>query len=101
MAPTGPILPRKGIAKDRLADACRSLAFQAGLLVAVERNRKGWTQAQLGASAGAKQSDITAVENGKPAKQLTDAQVDAVFTSLGLGQGSTGANFIKWWRDNN
>ncbi len=100
MAPKGPILPRKGTAQERFDDVCRSVAFQAGVLVAVERNRKGLTQQQLGAHAKAQQSDVTAVENGKPAKRLSDKQVDSLFTKLSLGRGSAAANFIKWWRDN-
>jgi len=94
------MLPRKAVAQERLGDGLRNLAFQAGVLVAVERNRKRMTQGELANTVGSKQPHISDLENGWPVRHLTDRQIDRVFTTLGLGRGSLGANYVKWWRDN-
>ena len=100
MAPKGPMLPRKNTGKARLTDGFRGLAFQTGVLVAVERNRLGLTQAQLAKQAGTLQSAISDIENGEPATNLSNGTIELLFGVLGLGRRSRAASYVKWWRDN-
>src|SRR5258707_314822 len=100
MAPRGPILPRKKTARARLTESFRGVAFQVGVLVAVERNRLGLTQAQLAKHAGTLQSTISDLENGEPATNLSDPAIERIFGALALGRRSRAANYVKWWRDN-
>jgi ribosome-binding protein aMBF1 (putative translation factor) len=100
VAPKGPILPRKSTARERITASCGNLAFQVGVLIAVERNRLGLTQAQLAKRTGTLQSAISDVENGEPATNMSDATIERIFSVLSLGRRSRAANYIKWWRDN-
>lgn len=100
MAPQGPILPRKSTALARSKGSIESVAFQIGVLVAVERNRQRLTQTELASSVGIGQTDVSDIENGKPGNKVTNAQVDALFAALGLEAGGLHANYVKWWRDN-
>ncbi len=77
----------------------RGVAFQIGMLLAVERNRAGWTQEEIAQEVGIGQVDVSRVENGQPLSQgISDEQVTALFDWFRLPQRQ--ANFIMWWRDN-
>lgn len=65
MAHKGPILPRKATGIARSDESFRSVAFQIGTLVAIERNRVGWTQDETASRVGLEQVDVSRVENGK------------------------------------
>jgi transcriptional regulator with XRE-family HTH domain len=81
----------------------RSVAFQIGTLVAVERNRNRMTQQELADAVGIRQIDVSGIENGEAvAKTVKDAQIDRLFSKVGLPRKSARlqANFVKWWRDN-
>lgn len=93
------MLPRKSTGLARSRDSLRSVAFQIGTLVAIERNRKRLTQDTLGTAVSIDQVGISRLENGEPL-QASDRKIEALFERLGFGTGSQQANFIKWWRDN-
>lgn len=99
MAPKGPILPRKSTALKRSRGSLESIAFQIGVLVAVERNRQRLTQYELATAIGVDQTDISHVENGGAA-DLTDPQFNALFNKLNLSDGTLQREFLKWWREN-
>jgi hypothetical protein len=97
--PKGPVLPRKDVGIARSKEALRTVAFQIGTLVAIERNRRSLTQKELGKPSGIDQVGISRLENGQPL-QVSNGKIDSLFGRIGLGVGSPQANFIKWWRDN-
>lgn len=77
------------------------MAFQIGMLVAIERNRRNLTQEELAAAVGMDQVGISYIENGQPvSKPCPDNKIDALFSKLSLKAGGVQANFVKWWRDN-
>jgi DNA-binding XRE family transcriptional regulator len=97
----GSRLPRKATGVERSNQSMWAVAFQVGTLVAIERNRKRLTQAELGKQVGLDQVAISRIENGDPLSDTgTDEKIDKLFKALGLGSGSVQANFVKWWRDN-
>ncbi len=97
----GPVLPRKQTALARSRSSLESVAFQIGVIVAVERNRNGLTQEDLADKVDLRQIDISAIENGQPPPSTaSNKSIDKVFRLLGLGSKSAQANFVKWWRDN-
>jgi len=78
-----------------------SVAHQIGVLVAIERNRKEWTQEQLAAKCGLHQTRISKVENGDPLpKTNTNKEIEDLFKVVGLDADPKLANFVMWWRDN-
>ncbi|HEY2715859.1 MAG TPA: helix-turn-helix domain-containing protein [Solirubrobacterales bacterium] len=101
MAPKGPMLPRKSTALARSRGTLQSVAFQIGTIVAVERNRRRMTQDQLAQSVGARQIDVSTLENGERLpKTVKDQQIDKLFATVDLPRRGLHANFVKWWRDN-
>src|SRR4051794_40973845 len=101
MSPQGPRLPRKKTALSRARLGLESIAFQIGVIVAIQRNRLGLTQDELAGRVGnLGQEDISEIENGKPARGIGDAAVDALFVELALPPNEVHANFVKWCRDN-
>jgi len=100
MAPKGPILPRKGTVQANLKNALGGGAFQAGLLVSVERNRWGLRQEDLAAQAGIKQTDVSAIENGSAGISISDAQIKKLLKAIGLPPNSLVGKYLVWWRDN-
>lgn len=98
-APTGPRLPRKGTAQKRSREAIEGLAFQIGVMVAIERNRWKMNQAELAAKVGTDQIVISRLENGTPA-DMTNAKFDKLFKTLELNDAEVQCSFAKWWRDN-
>ncbi len=93
------MLPRKATGLRRSRESLEGVAFQIGVLLAIERNRSRVKQWDLAQEVGMDQIDISRLENGQPAG-VTDAAVDALFGRLGLADGEVHANFVKWWRDN-
>ena len=93
------MLPRKDTARAQSNASLRGVAYQIGVLIAIERNRLGLTQEQLGTAIGVHQVAISNVENGLAFK-VTDAKVDALFTKVGLGAAKRQREFVKWWREN-
>ena len=95
------MLPRKLTALARSRGALESVAFQIGVIVAVERNRRRMTQQEVADAAGAKQVDVSALENGERLpKTVTDKKIDKLFRAVGLPSRGLHSNFVKWWRDN-
>ena len=99
MAPKGPTLPRKDTGLLRSRQGLESVAFQIGVLVAIQRNRSRLTQYELAQEIGVDQTDVSNVENGRPAP-MSNAKVDALFSRLDLPANAAHANYLKWWRDN-
>jgi len=101
MASRGPILPRKATALARSRGSLRSVAFQIGTLVAVERNRWRMTQQELADEVGIRQIDVSTLENGQRLpRTVKDQHIDKLFKILELPKNGLHANFVKWWRDN-
>jgi ribosome-binding protein aMBF1 (putative translation factor) len=101
MAPKGPRLPRKSTGLVRSRDALKSVAFQVGTLVAVERNRRRMTQQDLADKVSIRQIDVSTLENGERLpKTVKDQQIDKLFAEVELPRKGLHANFVKWWRDN-
>jgi DNA-binding XRE family transcriptional regulator len=97
----GPILPRKATALARSREALRSVAFQVGTIVSVERNRRKMTQRQVAEVAKVSQITVSSIENGQRIpKTITDQKIERVFAAVGLSKKGIHANFVKWWRDN-
>lgn len=103
----GSKLPNKTLMKRESKAALENTACQIGILIAVERNRRGLTQDELANLVGTTQTNISFIETGKAVPvSMTDAQIDRVFTSLGMRvskkAGSTDfavqSDFLKWWR---
>ena len=100
-APPGPRLTRKATAAKRSRESLASVAYQVGLLVAIQRNRWKLNQTDLAKRIGVEQIDISSVENGRPAgKRMTDKALDDLFKELDLADASQQLSFLKWWRDN-
>lgn len=97
--PEGPRLPRKATFSRRIRESLEGVAYQIGVLLAVQRNRLDWTQWDLAAELGIEQIDISRIENGEPTG-VSDQKIDQLFTQLELEADSCHANFIKWWRKN-
>jgi DNA-binding XRE family transcriptional regulator len=100
MAPKGPILPRKRTVQANLKNALAGGAFQAGLLVSVERNRWNLRQEDLAELVGVKQTDISAIENGSAGVSISDAQIRKLLKAIGLPTNSLVGKYLAWWRDN-
>ncbi len=91
-------LPRKATTIKKSTEGLAGVAYQIGVLLAIERNRKEWSQGDLGTAVGVDQVDVSNVENGFPIGSVTDAKIDALFKKLGLGSATKQASFVKWWR---
>ncbi len=96
----GPMLPRKNTAQAQLKNALAVAAFQAGLLVAIQRNRHGLRQEDLASQVGLKQEDISAIENGLAGVKITNAELTKLFKTIALDPKGPGARYLAWWRDN-
>jgi ribosome-binding protein aMBF1 (putative translation factor) len=99
MAAKGSRLPQKGSTEKRTREALEGVAFQIGMVVAVERNRAGWNQTELAerVGGGAVQSSITRIENGKSGK-LKPPQVTKLFRVLKMDSFKRQREFLKWWQ---
>ena len=100
----GPYLPRRDTALRRSREALEGVAYQIGVLLAIQRNRHGLTQWDLAGELGLKdqqsgQLAISCAENGRRC-DLSDPHIDALFERLDLDAASAHANFVKWWRQN-
>lgn len=100
-APRGPRLTRRATATKRTRESLASVAYQIGVLVAIQRNRWDYNQTELANEVGVRQTDISRIENGSPPNQrVTDAKFDALFGALDLADADLQVSFLKWWRDN-
>lgn len=99
-APAGPRLPRKGTATKRSRESIEGVAFQIGMMVAVQRNRWKLSQYDLAQRVGIDQIAVSNIENGVPMAKVTDQQIDALLGAIDLKDAKVQASFLKWWRDN-
>jgi Helix-turn-helix domain len=91
--------PRKANVIKHSKELLGAAAFQIGVLVAVERNRCGLRQSDLGQAVGIDQVAISQIENGISARGVADGRISALFKRLGLEPRGQQADFIRWWRD--
>jgi len=99
VAPRGPILPRKDITASQARAALANSAFQVGVLLAIQRNRVGMRQEDLGAEIGRTQSEISTLERGgRLAKPLSDGELKTLFKVLNLANQRRLREFLKWWQ---
>jgi ribosome-binding protein aMBF1 (putative translation factor) len=99
MAPRGPILPRRAQTASQARSALENSAYQVGVLLAIQRNRKRLRQEDLAAEIKRTSSDISTLERGRRlARPLTDAQVKRLFSILDLGDQIQLKEFFKWWQ---
>lgn len=97
-APPGSRLPRKNATSRRTREALENAAFQIGLVIAIERNRKSLNQTELAGlvGGGADQNHVSRIERGIPSG-LSPAKVDKLFAVLEMGDFDLQRDFLKWW----
>jgi hypothetical protein len=98
-APQGARLPRKDQTNARTRSAIADVAFQIGLVLAIERNRLGLNQSELAGliGGGTEQRHVSRLERGIPAG-LSSAQVTRLFKALAMTQFRRQPEFLKWWQ---
>jgi hypothetical protein len=74
-------------------------AFEIGLVIAIERNRRHMNQQDLADAVGgnATFNDISRIERGSGVG-FTKAQVDRLFAVLRMDGFDTQREFLKWWQ---
>lgn len=98
-APSGSRLPRKDTTNRKTRETLEHAAFEIGIVIAIERNRFGWNQTQLGEKigGGADQTDISRVERGGSAG-LSSTQINKLFKVLEMEKFELQREFLKWWQ---
>jgi hypothetical protein len=92
-----PQLPRRSTTNKRTREAIENAAFEIGLVIAIQRNRKHWNQDELaGEIRGATQPDISGIERGVDVG-FTSRQIDKLFAVLDLDEFEVQREFLKWW----
>jgi hypothetical protein len=99
MAVSGSRLPRKTGTNKKTREAIENVAFEIGIVIAIERNRFRLNQTELAeqVGGGADQNDISRVERGKPSS-LSPAQVNRLFNVLEMTDFKLQRRFLKWWQ---
>jgi transcriptional regulator with XRE-family HTH domain len=93
-----PQLPRRSTTNKRTREAIENAAFEIGLVIAIQRNRKHWNQKELAEEIGrATHNDISRIERGAGVK-FTDRQIDRLFEILELDEFEMQREFLKWWQ---
>jgi ribosome-binding protein aMBF1 (putative translation factor) len=94
-----PQLPRRSTTNRRTREAIENAAFEIGLVIAIQRNRKHWNQSELAQEVGRNvtHNDISRIERGA-GPGLTDRQIDKLFEVLDLGEFEMQREFLKWWQ---
>jgi transcriptional regulator with XRE-family HTH domain len=94
-----PQLPRHSTTNKRTREAIGNAAFEVGLVIAIERNRKHWNQQELAhkVGGGATYNDISRIERGSGVG-FTKGQIDKLFAVLGLDEFDTQREFLEWWQ---
>jgi ribosome-binding protein aMBF1 (putative translation factor) len=94
-----PILPSKQKTARQARSTLLSGAFQVGVLIAIQRNRKGMRQEDLAEAIGRKQPDISGLERGaRLARPLTDTQLKSLFEVLDLKRETRLREYLGWWQ---
>lgn len=98
-APSGSRLPRKTGTSRRTREALESIAFQIGLVIAIERNRVRKNQTELAEDVGhgADQNDISRIERGIPTG-FSAKQVKRLFKVLEMSSFRLQREFLIWWQ---
>jgi ribosome-binding protein aMBF1 (putative translation factor) len=92
-------LPRKAGTNKKTREAIENVAFEIGIVVAIERNRFRMNQTELAEriGGGAEQSDISRIERGKPTG-FSNAQMNKLFKVLEMDEFKLQRYFLKWWQ---
>lgn len=99
MAPKGPILPGRAKTAAQARSSLSNSAFQVGVLIAIQRNRKGMRQEDLAKAIGRKQPDISVLERGgRLTNPLTEKQLKTLFEVLDLKKERRLREFLGWWQ---
>jgi hypothetical protein len=96
---SGSRLPRKAGTNKKTREAIENVAFEIGIVIAIERNRFRLNQTELGEriGGGADQNDISRVERGKPAG-LSNSQINKLFKVLEMDEFELQRRFLRWWQ---
>jgi hypothetical protein len=96
---SGSRLPRKAGTNKKTREAIENVAFEIGIVIAIERNRFRLNQTELGEriGGGADQNDISRIERGKPGS-LSNAQINKLFKVLEMEEFKLQRRFLKWWQ---
>jgi hypothetical protein len=97
---TGPQVPRRDTSLRRSREELSIAAYMVGVLLCNQRVRYGLTQDDLSDELRIPQPEISFIENGTVSERTTDAQIDRLFSRLGLDDATGHSSFLKWWRDN-
>jgi transcriptional regulator with XRE-family HTH domain len=94
-----PQLPRRSTTNKRTREAIENAAFEIGLVIAIQRNRRHLNQQELADEIGGKatHNDISRIERGAGVG-LTGSQVDNLFAVLDLDEFEMQREFLKWWQ---
>ena len=92
-------MPRKAGTNKKTREAIENLAYEIGIVIAIERNRARMNQTELGEAVGggADQYAISRIERGKPAG-LSNAQINKLFRLLGMEEFKLQRRYLKWWQ---
>jgi hypothetical protein len=101
MAALGSRLPRKTATNRKTRGALENVAFEIGIVIAIERNRFRWNQTELAdqIGGGADQNDISRVERGLSGG-FSSAQINKLFKMLEMQSFKLQREFLKWWQQN-
>lgn len=96
---SGSRLPRKSGTNKKTREAIENVAFEIGIVIAIERNRFRLNQTELAerVGGGADQNDISRIERGKPTG-LDSAQMNKLFKVLEMEEFKLQRRFLKWWQ---
>jgi ribosome-binding protein aMBF1 (putative translation factor) len=96
---SGSRLPRKSGTNKKTREAIENVAFEIGIVIAIERNRFRMNQTELAeqVGGGADQSDISRIERGKPTG-FSNAQMNKLFRILEMEEFQLQRRFLKWWQ---
>jgi ribosome-binding protein aMBF1 (putative translation factor) len=101
MAAPGSRLPRKDATNRKTRGALENVAFEIGIVIAIERNRFRWNQTELAEKigGGADQNDISRIERGQSGG-FSSSQINKLFRELEMDNFRLQREFLKWWQQN-
>lgn len=96
---SGSRLPRKAGTNKKTREAIQNVAFEIGIVIAIERNRFRLNQTELAdlVGGGADQNDISRIERGRPTG-FSNAQMNKLFKVLEMDEFQLQRFFLKWWQ---
>jgi transcriptional regulator with XRE-family HTH domain len=93
------MLPRRVGTAAQARAALGNAVFQVGVMLAIQRNRWRKTQEELAAEIGCSQTDISAIELGRPPSiSFSEAKLKKLFKTLELDKELQLRELLKWWQ---